>query len=215
MAPTKAWPPARTSFVLSLNWPSTETTRWLCVEIWDSCLQVLCRDRSCVTPCVPFLREPSVPKPLHGAGDAVPAAAASRRRMSLWARGSHWWESRGCCVWDKLPVGGMTAGGCDPALGGFEEHCAQLRRCFEEEPHLRKGGFNQLNSQQGGEQPGCAAAAWPRRRGPGFCADCRRCDAERASFYFFPLSNEPTRGFHSVAVCDLVLFVISSYSDNR
>lgn len=27
--------------------------------------------------------------------------------------------------------------------------------------------------------------------------------------------NEPTDHFHSVTVCDLVLFVISSYSDNH
>ena len=86
-----------------------------------------------LTQCVPFLREPSVTKPLHEAEDSVPAAAASRGRMPLWARGSRGWESRGCCVCEKLLVGGITAGGCGAPVGGFEELHVWLQCCFEED----------------------------------------------------------------------------------
>lgn len=87
--------------------------------------------------------------------------------------------------------------------GGFEEFHAWLQCCFEEDQIQQHTG---VNSQQGSEQPGCAAAAWPEQTGPDF---------ERKRAFFPPLMifNEPTDHFHCDCLCPAG--VGNLYSDNH
>lgn len=171
---------ARTSLILSLNVPSTGTTRWLCVES-RACFSLQSRQAmhsepaagqacSCLARVCPSSGRRVSPR--RSAARVAPAPLLPH-------------PDRGChCALVEPRRQRWGCGVCEKPLGRGKMALRYFVRGFS--PALRVIRLNHTPGRAGvSPQPSWAAAARPQQRGHELYVDHHRCDGETVLVWFF------------------------------